>query len=60
MNRRFRRSIIGIRSYFPLSIPIFCAEPRHKRISPAIGARAGGFKGKLRDKTEKYETKDKT
>jgi hypothetical protein len=26
-------------SFFPLSVPIFCAEPRHKRISSAIGAR---------------------
>jgi ABC-type amino acid transport system permease subunit len=30
-------------SFFPLSVPIFCAEHRHKRISTAIGARAGTF-----------------
>jgi hypothetical protein len=27
------------RSYFPLFVSIFCAEPRHKRISTSIGAR---------------------
>jgi len=27
------------RSFFPLSAAIFCAEPRHKRISTAIGAK---------------------
>ena len=27
------------RSFFPLSAAIFCAEPRHKRISNAIGAK---------------------
>ncbi|TDO82744.1 hypothetical protein EV143_1021 [Flavobacterium chryseum] len=30
------------RSFFPLYVPIFCAEPRHERISTAIGARAAG------------------
>ncbi len=28
------------RSYFPLSVPIFFGEPRQKRISTSIGARA--------------------
>jgi transposase-like protein len=27
------------RSFFPLYVPIFCAEPRQKRISTAIGAK---------------------
>jgi len=29
-----------IKELIPLSAPIFCAEPRHKRISTSIGARA--------------------
>ena len=33
-----------IRSYFPLSTPIFCAEPRHKRIFVPIGARGAVFR----------------
>jgi hypothetical protein len=37
----FRFNII-FWSFFPLYVPIFCAEPRHKRISTAIGARAAG------------------
>jgi len=47
-----------IRSLIPLSAPIFCAEPRHKRISTTIGAmicvskrknrEEGGFQKKRR------------
>jgi hypothetical protein len=29
-------------SFFPLCAAIFCAGPRHRRISAAIGARAAG------------------
>src|SRR6187431_396429 len=35
------------RSYFPLSATIFCAEPRHKRISASIGAKNHGHEKEL-------------
>jgi len=36
--------MLFFRSFFPLSVPIFCAEHRHKRISTAIGARGAASK----------------
>jgi hypothetical protein len=36
----FPNHIRRIRSWFQLSVTIFCAEHRHKRISAAIWARA--------------------